>query len=203
MFDYIKGTLISKNHPYCTVECNGIGYLLLVNYRTLQELGELNSEIKIYTKLIHKEDSMTLCGFKNKQDRIIFDILTGVSGIGTKAGLAILDEFETNELINTVLEENYKAISRTKGIGAKTAQKIVLEIKDKLTKMDVSAEIICSKASNSVVSNETIAQATTILQSLGYSQNEYQNALETAIGGLNKDDAQELLKETLKILSIF
>lgn len=203
MFDYIKGTLTAKNFPYCTVECNGIGYLILVNFRTLQELGDLNSEIKIYTKLIHKEDSMTLCGFKNKQDRIIFDILTGVSGIGVKAGFALLDEFETNELINTVIEENYKAISRTKGIGPKMAQKIVLEIKDKLTKIDVSADIISSKVTNSIVSNETIAQTTTILQSLGYNQSEYQNALETAMKGLDKDDAQELLKETLKILSIF
>lgn len=203
MFDYIKGILVNKNYPYCTVECNGIGYLLLVNFRTLNELGELNSEIKIYTKLIHKEDSMTLCGFKNKQDRILFDILTGVSGIGTKAGLAILDEFETNELINTVLDENYKALSRTKGIGAKTAQKIVLEIKDKLTKMDTVADIVSNSSVNSIVTSDTISQATTILQSLGYSESEYRSALETAMKALNKDDPQELLKETLKILSIF
>ncbi len=203
MFDYIKGILTAKNYPYCTVECNGIGYLLLVNLRTIQELGEVNSEIKIYTKLIHKEDSMTLCGFKNKQDRIIFDILTGVSGIGLKAGFALLDEFETNELINVVLEENYKAISRTKGIGPKMAQKIVLEIKDKLTKINVGAEIISAKTANSIVSSETITQTTTILQSLGYNQSEYQSALENAAKQLEKDDPQELLKETLKILSIF
>ena len=134
MFDYIKGILVSKNYPYLTIENNGIGYLILANFRTINTIGKLNSEIKIYTKLIHKEDNMTLCGFKNKQDRIIFDILLGVSGVGTKAALSILDEFETNELINTIIEENYKAISRTKGIGLKTAQKIVLEIKDKLTK---------------------------------------------------------------------
>ncbi len=203
MFDYIKGVLTNKNYPYCTVECNNIGYNILINNRTLAKLGDINSDIKIYLKLIHKEDLMSLCGFIKKEDRVIFDILTSVSGIGTKAAFALLDEFETSELISLVVEENAKVISRTKGIGAKMAQKIVLELKDKLTKIDVNAQILTAKSSSSTVSNETIAQAGTILQSLGYNQNEYSSALETAITQLKKDDAQELLKETLKILSVF
>ena len=203
MFDYIKGVLINKSFPYCTIECNNIGYLLLVNQRTLNNLGNIDEEIKIYTKLIHKEDSMTLCGFKNREDRVIFDILTSVSGIGTKVAFALLDEFETSDLIKTVIEENHKLISRTKGVGAKMAQKIVLELKDKLTKIDTNTEIISAKSQNSNISNETIVQAQTILQSLGYNQNEYQNALEVALKKLEKDDAQELLKEVLQLLSIF
>lgn len=202
MFDYIKGILTDKSYPYCTVECHGIGYLLLVNSRVLGQLGELNSEVKIYTKLIHKEDSMTLCGFKNKQERVIFDILTSVSGIGTKAAFALLEEFDVQELINLIISQDHKTISKTKGIGAKTAQKIVLEIKDKLTKLD-SVPFIVQKVENSVVSSDTIAQTTAILESLGYNKNEYQSALETALKQLNKDDEQELLKEVLKILSIF
>ncbi len=203
MFDYIKGILVNKSFPYCTVECNNIGYLLLVNQRTINNLGNIDEEIKIYTKLIHKEDNMTLCGFKNREDRVIFDILTSVSGIGTKVAFALLDEFETSDLINAVIEENHKLISRTKGVGAKMAQKIVLELKDKLTKIDTNTEIISAKSQNSNVSNETIMQAQTILQSLGYNQNEYQNALEIALKKLEKDDAQELLKEVLQLLSIF
>ena len=203
MFDYIKGVLINKSFPYCTIECNNIGYLLLVNQRTINNLGNIDEEIKIYTKLIHKEDSMTLCGFKNREDRVIFDILTSVSGIGTKVAFALLDEFETSDLIKTVIEENHKLISRTKGVGAKMAQKIVLELKDKLTKIDTNTEIISAKSQNSNISNETIVQAQTILQSLGYNQNEYQNALEVALKKLEKDDAQELLKEVLQLLSIF
>ena len=143
MFDYIKGILTDKSFPYCTVENNGIGYRFLVNLRTLNEIGELNSEVKMYSKLIHKEDSMALCGFKNKQDRVIFDILTSVSGIGTKVALALLAEFETNELINLIISQDHKTISRTKGIGAKMAQKIVLEIKDKLYKyFDISDWVV-------------------------------------------------------------
>ena len=202
MFDYLKGILVDKTYPYCTVECNGVGYLLLVNLRTLQSIGELNSEVKIYTKLIHKEDSMSLCGFKTKQDRVIFDILTSVSGIGTKVAFALLAEFETSELINLIISQDHKTISRTKGVGAKMAQKIVLEIKDKLAKLDI-VPFVASKVQNEKVKSETISQVATILESLGYSKNEYQSALETVLTQINKDDEEELLKEVLKILSIF
>jgi len=203
MFDYIKGTLIAKNFPYCTVECNNIGYSFLVNQRTLAQLDKIETEIKIYAKLIHKEDQMYLCGFLNKQDRIIFDTLTSVSGIGVKVAFALLDEFETNELIQSVIEEDFKKISRTKGVGQKMAQKIVLELKDKLTKTETNAEFIKSSNDNTKISNETIVQAQTVLQSLGYSQNEYSSAIKTALSQLQKDNPQELIKEALKILSIF
>ena len=202
MFDYLKGILADKNYPYCTIEVNGVGYRLLTNLRTLETIGELNSEVKIYTKLIHKEDSMTLCGFKNKQDRVIFDTLTSVSGIGTKVALALLAEFETNELINLIVSQDHKTISRTKGIGAKMAQKIVFEIKDKLAKLDV-VPFVVEKSNNNKVSSDTISQVATVLESLGYSKNEYQKAIETALTQLDKDNEEELLTEVLKILSIF
>ena len=203
MFDYFKGILADKKFPYCTVEVHGVGYQFLINLRTYKNLGEINSEIKIYSKLIHKEDTMFLCGFLNKQDRIIFDILTAVSGIGTKVAFALLDEFETNDLINAVISRDDKLISRTKGVGSKMAQKIVLELKDKLTKLDFEADFISSKASNSVVSNETINQTVTVLQSLGYNKNEYEKPLNEAIDALDKDDSEKLIKEVLKILSLF
>lgn len=203
MFDYVKGSLISKSFPNCTVENNGIGYSFLVNSRTLSKLPNINSEVKIYSKLIHKEDSMFLCGFLTREDRTIFDILTSVSGIGVKAGFALLDAFETDELIGAVINEDYKLISKTKGIGEKTAQKIVLELKDKLTKLDITSELTLEKTGNSIVSNETINQTQVILQSLGYTQSEYKAPLETALTQMTKDDSEILLKETLKILSLF
>ena len=117
--------------------------------------------------------------------------------------MALLAEFETNELINLIISQDHKTISKTKGIGPKMAQKIVIEIKDKLTKMDVAPMIEANNQSNSNASSNTISQVATILDSLGYTKNEYKNALETALSQLQKDDEQELLKETLKILSIF
>ncbi|MBR1616947.1 Holliday junction branch migration protein RuvA [bacterium] len=202
MYDYFKGILEDKKFPHCTIETSGIGYRFLVNARTFSKLPEINSELKIYSKLIHKEDSMTLCGFLKKRDRVIFDILTSVSGIGTKVAFALLDEFETEDLVSYVVAQDYKTISKTKGIGEKMAQKIVLELKDKLTKLDVALEFTPT-VQNSKISPDTISQTVTILQSLGYNQNEYKNALESALSALEKDDAQELLKEVLKILSLF
>lgn len=201
MFDYIKGILISKNHPYAVVENNGMGYSILCNARTLSILGDLNSEIKIYTKLIHKEDSMTLCGFCHREDRTIFDILTSVSGIGTKVALCLLDEFSGSELIGAVIDEDYKLISRTKGVGAKMAQKIILELKDKLTNLNVTSEVTASKINTDNISKDTILEVQTVLQSLGYSQSEYQSALEISAKRTQKDDPQEILRQTLQILS--
>ena len=93
MFDYIKGELVFKGDNSVVVENNGIGYLITTNQRTISLLDDINSAVKIYTKLVHKEDSMTLVGFKQKEDRVIFDVLTSVSGIGTKVALVLLDEF--------------------------------------------------------------------------------------------------------------
>ena len=203
MYDYVKGILVNKTFPYCTVECNNIGFMALVNMRTFSNIGEIDNNVTLYLKLIHKEDSMTLCGFKTRQERIIFDILTSVSGIGTKVAFALLDEFEINDLINAVIEQDHKLISRTKGVGDKMAQKIVLELKDKLTKLETTSDIMVSKGDNSVVSAQTITQVQTVLQSLGYTPKEYKGAIENAIKIINKDDEQELLKEALKTLSVF
>lgn len=203
MFDYIKGTLISKNHPYAVIENNGIGYSVFCNTRTLGLLDDVNKETKIYTKLIHREDSMTLCGFCHREDRTIFDILTSVSGIGTKVAMCLLDEFSGSELIGAVIEEDYKLISRTKGVGAKMAQKIILELKDKLTSLNVSSEITAEKINtiSNNISKETILEVQSVLQSLGYSQQEYKGALEISAKNSKKDDSQEILRQTLQILS--
>lgn len=206
MYDYIKGTLMFKNTDTAVIENNGIGYKFLINSRTFSALGEINSEAKLYTKLIHKEDIMYLAGFKQKEDRAIFDILTSVSGIGTKVGMVLLDEFSGSELINAVLEGDYKLISRAKGVGPKLAQKIVLELKGKLTNQDIISDIMENKMqslsnSASKLSKETIKEVQGILQSLGYSQNEYMGAIEHCANTITDNNSEELLKETLKILS--
>ncbi len=212
MYDYIKGQLVFKNSDTAVIENNGIGYKFLINARTASLLGEVSAENSgadtiLYTKLIHKEDTMYLVGFKHKEDRAIFDILTSVSGIGTKVGMVLLDEFSGSELINAVLEGDYKLISRAKGVGPKLAQKIILELKGKLTNQNIISNIIEDKVSGisnskTKLSKETIKEVQGILQSLGYSQNEYMAAIEHCAGMIEKDNSEELLKETLKILSV-
>jgi len=205
MYDYIKGELVFKNTESAVVENSGIGYRFLINSRTSSSLGEIGDEIKIYAKLIHKEDAMQLAGFKYKEDRAIFDILTSVSGIGVKVGMILLDEFSGSELINAVLEGDYKTISRAKGVGPKLAQKIILELKGKLTNQNtisnITQEKISETAGKSVLSQETIKEVQTILHSLGYTRGEYISAIEKCAGIIKTDSSEELLKEALKILS--
>lgn len=211
MYDYIKGQLVFKNSDTAVIENNGIGYKFLINSRTAALLGDTSAangtgDVILYTKLIHKEDTMYLAGFKYKEDRAIFDILTSVSGIGTKVGMVLLDEFSGSELINAVLEGDYKLISRAKGVGPKLAQKIILELKGKLTNRDVISNLMEEKVAGLVnsktkLSKETIKEVQGILQSLGYSQSEYTGAIERCAALIENDNSEELLKETLKILS--
>lgn len=200
MFDYIKGELVFKGDNSIVVENNGIGYSILTNPRTIAILAEIGTETKIYTKLVHKEDSMTLVGFKQKEDRVIFDILTSVSGIGTKVALVLLDEFSGSELIDYVISEDYKSISRAKGVGQKLAQKIILELKGKLTDKKTTTDIVQSKFEASNVSSDVISDVQTILQSLGYNRDEYTRAIEFALSKGVKT-SEDILKESLSMLS--
>lgn len=201
MFDYIKGELVFKGDDSVVVENNGIGYLIKTNQRTISLLNEINSTVKIYTKLVHKEDSMTLVGFKQKEDRVIFDVLTSVSGIGTKVALVLLDEFSGSELIDYVINEDFKSISRAKGVGVKLAQKIIIELKGKLTSSKTTKDIMVEKINSDKVSSDTIADVQSILVSLGYNRDEYTKAIEFAIKNKNALTSEDILKEALSMLS--
>jgi len=203
MYDYIKGNLAGKSNSSkgvtITVEAGGIGYLIEVTTRDYNNVKDGN--LKIYTVLLHKEDRMSLCGFLQKETRDIFNILTSVSGVGTKMALTLLDEFDSSELIGFVIDGNYKEITRAKGVGQKLAQKIILELKDKLmnyqTKEPIKIETTVS------LDNQALEDATTVLISLGYERKEIQNSISKALAQLNnKSSAEDILKETLKILSV-
>lgn len=203
MYDYIKGILASKSNTskgvFLTVEANGIGYLLETTLRDFNKA--IDGEVKIYTVLIHREDKMSLCGFLHKEDRDIFNILTSVSGVGSKMALTLLDEFEASELIGFVIDGNYKEITRAKGVGPKLAQKIILELKDKLMNYQTKEPIKIT--STAKVDNAAVEDAQLVLTSLGYERKEIQDALPKALAALgDKASAEEILKETLKILSI-
>jgi len=210
MFDYIKGTLIHKQQvrngqrlgACLTIEANGIGYLVEITQRTLSSLKEIHSELKIYTVLLHREDSMSLCGFLQREDRDIFTIMTSVSGVGPKMALMLLDEFESYELISLVIKGDFKELTRAKGVGPKLAQKIILELKDKLINMQDFLPMSIS-SDVEVKDEQAIQDAQTVLISLGYEREEIKKAISTALKFV-KDaaNAEEVLKETLKILSL-
>lgn len=205
MYDYIKGILAGKTHStkgtYVTVEAFGIGYLLEVTTRDYSSLEDSGTEVKIFTVLLHREDKMSLCGFLHKEERDIFNILTSVSGVGSKMALTLLDEFQSSELIGLVIQGDYKELTRAKGVGPKLAQKIILELKDKLMsfKQDEPIEIKSANKQNS----QAMDDAQTVLTSLGYERDEIKSAMSKALLLLNENSsAEEILKETLQILSV-
>lgn len=204
MYDYIKGIFVSeKNLPTgitMTVEAGGIGYLLKTTERTLRELPKKNSDIKVFVSLIHKEDTMSLCGFLHKEERDLFEILQTVSGVGVKAALTLIDEFSVSELVGTVIKEDYKEIARAKGIGQKSAQKIVLELKDKLL---ARQDYLIPDFSGTIIDEpDCAADAKSVLYSLGYSKEEIEDSIKAALSvqGL-KQDSEEILKTALQYLA--
>lgn len=205
MFDYIKGILAYKtgiNDISLTVDVNGIGYLVQITSRDLSKLASIGSEIKIFTILLHREDSMSLCGFLQKEDRDIFKILISVSGVGPKMALMLLDEFESYELISLVIKGDFKELTRAKGVGPKLAQKIILELKDKLINLNNTMPITLS-SDVEIKDEQAVQDAQTVLISLGYEREEIKKAISNALKYVkNPANAEEILKETLKMLSI-
>ena len=177
MYDYLKGKITTKQlnsyrGTYIVIETNNIGYLISTNKRTIERIDENEKEYKIYVSLSHKEDSMSLTGFLTKEERDIYNILQSVSGIGIKMALGILDEFSISELIEIMITEDFKELSRAKGIGAKVAQKIILELKDKLINWSNVTPVDVADINTNDVNQEAIIEVQSVLISLGYSANE-------------------------------
>lgn len=206
MYDYIKGILANKTSSskgfFATVETGGgVGYLMELTARDYSELCALEEKTKLYTVLIHREDKMSLCGFVRREDRDIFNILTSVSGVGSKMALTLLDEFPSAELIGFVIDGDYKELTRAKGVGTKLAQKIILELKDKLMNFKEAEPIIIQSAK--VQNSQAIDDAQMVLVSLGYEKDEIKSAMSKAVAIVNENaTAEEILKETLRILSL-
>ena len=206
MYDYIKGVFTHKTDVkgnYITIEAFGIGYRFEIMERDFITLPEINQELKIYAVLIHREDKMSLCGFLKREDRDIFNILTSVSGVGAKMALTLLNSFDVTDLVGFVLDGNYKELTRAKGVGPKLAQKIILELKDKLTNYQGSSSTTSNSGSKSFTSTQNVEDAQLVMLSLGYDKNEVSQAISKTLEKISSSaSAEEILKESLKILSV-
>lgn len=206
MYDYLKGRLVSKQinsyrGSHIVIDVNNIGYLVLTGKSTIERLND-NEEVKIYVSLSHKEDSMSLTGFITKEERDIFNILQSVSGIGVKLALLILDEFSIAELIDIMIREDAKELSRAKGVGTKVAQKIIIELKDKLVNWSNVTPVDVSDIDTKEIEQEAIVEVQSVLISLGYSANEAKSAIKEVLN-YKKDlsKTEDILKYSLEYLS--
>lgn len=207
MFSYIKGELAEILPDVIVVEANGIGYNIYVPGSVLGELPSVGSEVKIYTYMNVKEDECSLFGFLTRDDLSMFKMLICVNGIGPKAALGALSNITADDLRFAVLADDVAAIKALPGIGPKTAQKIIIELKDKL-KLDEVFESALSKNkkadNNSNVSNVMMIRndAVEALVSLGYSSKDALVAVKE-VEDIENKDSETVLKEALKKLAKF
>ena len=199
MYSYIRGTLADVEENLVVIEAGGVGYNIYTTGQTLDYLPSSGEELKLYTYLQVREDAMQLYGFLTKDDLKVFKLLLGVSGIGPKGALAILSVMSTDDLRFAVLGEDAKMIAKAPGIGAKTAQRLILELKDKLS-LEEAFEQKLTNQSEKKLPNQTNGiknDAIQALVALGYSSTE---ALKTvnAVEITEDSDVEDILKAALK-----
>ncbi len=203
MFYYLNGELTVRDMGMCVIDCGGVGYKLTISHLTSEFLyNKMNQKVRLYTYLAVREDEVELFGFSSNEERSCFNHLITVSGVGPKAAINILSSMTPDAFSLAVCTEDVKAISKAQGIGAKTAARIILELKDKLSKDLVSsapktkenAELYASAAKNA-----NLSEATEALMVLGYDKNTVLSALK----GIDtaKSDVGEIIKLALKKLA--
>lgn len=204
MISYIRGELCDIEEQKAIVDVNGVGYGIYMPQQALSLLPPMGQQVKIHTYLNIREDAMQLFGFLTKEDLNVFRLLIGVNGIGPKAGLNILSCLSPDELRFAVLSEDAKAISATPGIGKKTAEKLILELKDKMNIEDMldhaahggDSEDLAS--GTDTASNTMQAEAVQALTALGYGSAESLRAVKKSSPECSS--VEDILKEALKFL---
>jgi len=199
MYEYIKGKYIGINKDYIIVENNGIGYRIFTSGATMSAMPASGEEVKLYLEQIVREDFIGLYGFETKEELEMFKLLLGINGVGSKAALSLLSISRINNLKYAIITGDDKQLCRAPGIGKKTAGRIILELKDKLSKEDMIIENGNLEELNGDDENYAIKmnEALGALLALGYSEKEAELSLKKA----NKEESVEnIIKECLKIL---
>ena len=176
MIDHVRGTVSYKEPNLVVIDCGGVGYACRTSIQTAAAVGGTDRTAMLHTRLTVREDEIGLVGFATRAERSCFDQLTGVTGVGPKAALAILSDLTPDRFALSVAAGDYKAFTKIKGIGTKTAQRIVLELKDKVMK---SAEQSGIPVSVPAAAGGNSEEAMAALLVLGYSQSEAAAALRT------------------------
>lgn len=195
MYEYIKGIFKSIGKEYIVIECGNIGYKIFTSGSTISNMPSTENEVKIFTHQIVREDFIGLYGFLTKEEIEMFNLLIAINGVGPKAALSLMSIASVSNLKYAIITEDEKLIVKAPGIGKKTAQRIILELKDKVGK----GEGIQVTSLEELVDghNEKLAEAVGALMALGYSDKEAEKAVEKAD---RTKSVEEIIKECLRIL---
>ncbi len=193
MYEYLKGKLESIHEDYLVIDVNGIGYKVSSSQNTIRN-SVLDSIIKIYTKLIVKEDDLVLFGFDTKDELKTFKLLNTVSGVGPKAAVGLLNQFKPQEIALAIISNDSSKLTKAQGIGKKTAERIILELKDKInTDSAIAVQTFDSNSSD-------LAQVVEALTTLGYNYSEAAQAVSKIKD--TQASINVLIKEALKIIAV-
>lgn len=191
MYYYIKGKLALKDLNYAVVEAGGVGYMIYTSMKSLSELGEAGSAVTMYTYLSVREDAHDLFGFTTVEEKNMFLYLLSVSGVGPKAALAILSVVTPAQFAVAVVTNDVKTITKASGVGPKLAQRVILELKDKLKTEDLE---LTAQESAEISSSDSMNEAVSALVVLGYSANDAKAAVSKIDGSLT---TEEIIKKAL------
>lgn len=196
MYEYLNGKFALINPSSVVVDCNGVGYKIEISLNTYSQIKE-KKEGKVFVHFIVREDMQVLYGFADEKERELFRLLIGVSGIGPNTARVILSSLNSDELVKAIRDEDLKSINAIKGIGNKTAQRVIVDLKDKVQKWDYSSEI-SSMASQK--DNKNREQALLALQTLGFNKIIIEKTLDKILKENSQMDVENLIKEALKRL---
>lgn len=191
MIGHLNGRLVEKNPTELIVECGGVGYEVKISLNTFSMIGS-DESIKIFTKLVVREDAHLLYGFAMKEEREMFNHLVSVSGIGPNTAMIMLSSLTPDEIAQAIQSEDVRTIQSIKGIGAKTAHRVIIDLKDKMLKMVFSSENIFNQ------NNTNRFDALTALVSLGFDKKAAEKAIDKVATG--EESVEQLIKEALRIL---
>ena len=193
MYAYIKGMLVEKANNYVVIDVQGIGYKIFMSDMSISKIGEKNKITKVYTHYYVREDQISLYGFLTNEELKMFELLLGISGIGAKSAISMLSSITPSAFAVAVISNDVKTITKIPGIGPKSAQRIILELKDKLkteTAIEKTEEIVMA-----VEESSSVSEAASALQILGYSKREVDTVLSKIdIKGLS---VEEIIRKAL------
>ncbi len=201
MIAYIKGTLEEKSSKYVVIDVMGIGYKVFMSDRAINELGEIGDKVKVHTHYHVREDDISLFGFLTNEELRMFELLIQVSGIGAKSAITILANIDASTFALAVLANDVDSLKKIPGVGPKSAQRIILELQDKLKKDNAEMMIQAGKEEieKEVKHSQNVEEAVQALQILGYNKREIEKAFDKLA---NTDvSVEELIKKGLSILS--
>lgn len=198
MFAYIKGSLEMKMSNYIVIDVGGLGYKIFMSENNINSIGNIGDVVKVFTYYRVREDDVSIFGFKTQEQLRMFELLISVSGVGAKSALVMLSCIEPSDFAIAVISNNVKVLTQIPGIGNKSAQRIILELKDKLKDEQTNEQIEHSKE-KATEDSQKIQEAISGLMVLGYSKKDIEKAFEHL--DINSLSIEDLIKKGLILLN--